>query len=118
MEPEVDQFAILKAVLGSAVLLLSCIHSDYTYLCVTLGFVQNRNITFSLPEDLVREAKVYAAQHDTTMNALVRQLLEEKVSAEVRARAAAERFLELAEKGPYSTVDPGTIRREELYERW
>jgi plasmid stability protein len=80
--------------------------------------VQNRNITFSLPEDLVHEAKVYAAQHDTTMNALVRQLLEEKVSAEARARAAAERVLKLAEEGPLSAVDPGSIRRENLYERW
>ena len=77
-----------------------------------------RNITFNLPTDLVREAKVYAAQHDTTVNALVRELLEQKVTAETRAAAAVERFLELAERGPYSSVDPGTIRREELYERW
>jgi len=80
--------------------------------------VATRNITFNLPTDLVREAKVYAAQHDTTVNALVRELLEQKVTAETRAAAAVERFLELAERGPYSSVDPGTIRREELYERW
>ncbi len=76
-----------------------------------------RNITFNLPADLIREAKIYAAQHDTTVNALVRELLEEKVNARARARAAAERFLQLAAEGPYSDVDPGTIRREELYER-
>lgn len=66
----------------------------------------------------MRQAKIYAAEHDTTVNALVRDLLEQKVMAEARARAAAERFLQLAERGPRSPVDPGSIRREELYERW
>lgn len=76
-----------------------------------------RNITFSLPEDLVRDAKIYAAQHDTTINSLVRELLREQVSGDARARAAAERFLALADRGPYFTIDPASIRREELYER-
>jgi hypothetical protein len=53
-----------------------------------------------LPVDLLRQAKVYAAEHDTTVNAVVRQVLEERVSAETRAKAAAQRFLELAERVP------------------
>ena len=77
-----------------------------------------RNITFSLPAELIRTAKVYAAEHDTTVNTLVRELLDDKVNAEDRARAAAERVLEIAKRGPYSSVDPGSIRREDLYERW
>jgi plasmid stability protein len=80
--------------------------------------VKTRNVTFNLPVDLLRQAKIYAAEHDTTVNAVVRQVLEEKLSAETRARAAAQRFLRLAEHGPYSTVNPLSIRREELYERW
>ncbi len=76
-----------------------------------------RNITLSLPAELVKQAKVYAAQHDTSINAIVRELLEEKVSQEARVRAAVERFLEIAKRGPYFTADPGSIRREELYER-
>jgi len=79
--------------------------------------VQNRNVTFNLPVDLLRLAKIYAAEHDTTVNAMVRALLQEKLSAEARTRAAAERFLQLAARGPYSPVDPHSIRREELYER-
>jgi len=80
--------------------------------------VANRNITFSLPAELVRQAKIYAAEHDTTVNAVVRELLEQKVSNNGRARAAAERILELSrEKLLLSHVDPATIRREELYER-
>ena len=52
-----------------------------------------RNVTFNLPVDLMSQAKVYAAEHDTTVNAVVRELLQEPVSAEARAKSAAERFL-------------------------
>ena len=79
--------------------------------------MEGRNITFSFPADLVRQAKVYAAEHDTTINALVRELLQEKLTREGRARVAANRLLALADQGPYFTTDPGSIRREELHER-
>jgi plasmid stability protein len=79
--------------------------------------VTTRNLTLNLPVDLIRQAKVYAAEHDTTVNALVRELLEEKVTAEARSRVAADRFLQLAARGPWSPVDPASIRREDLYER-
>ena len=79
--------------------------------------METRNITFSLPADLIRKAKVYAAEHDTTINTLVRELLAEALSRESRARAATARLLAIANRGPYSIVDPGTIRREELHER-
>jgi plasmid stability protein len=77
----------------------------------------NRNITFSLPADLIKQAKIYAAERDTTVNALVRDLLQEKLNPEARARAAGKAFLELARRGPNSPVDPGSIRREEIYDR-
>ena len=79
--------------------------------------MERRNITFNLPAELVREAKVYAAEHDTTINAMVRDLLREALSRESRARTAADRLLSLADRGPYFTADPGAIRREELHER-
>jgi plasmid stability protein len=79
--------------------------------------VATRNITFNLPEDLIRRAKVYAAQHDTSVNAVVRRLLEEAIPDEDRARAAGERLLEIASQGPYSDVDPGTISRDEIHQR-
>lgn len=88
-----------------------------TYLCATLVNVPDRNVTFKLPADLMRQAKVYAAEHDTTLNAMVRKLLQEKISAESRAKAAADQFLQLAANGPYSPVNPGSIPREDLYER-
>ena len=67
--------------------------------------------------DLIRQAKVYSAEHDTSINALVRDLLQDALSRESRARTAAERFFQIAERGPHSAVDPGSIRREELHER-
>ena len=36
----------------------------------------NRNITLSLPEELVRKAKVIAAERDTSVSALVAELVE------------------------------------------
>jgi plasmid stability protein len=81
------------------------------------GLVENRNITFSLPTDLVRQAKVYAAEHDTTINSLVRDILWEKLTTAGRARAAADRLLALAERGPYFATDPGSISRDQLHER-
>jgi len=77
----------------------------------------SRNITLHLPVDLIRQAKVYAAQHDTTVTALVKDLLEKTVTAESesRARAAGKRFLELAREGTNSTVDPGAFPRDEIY---
>ena len=79
--------------------------------------MENRNITLSLPVDLVRQAKVYAAEHDTTINSLVRNLLQEALIRQGRARAAAEKLLSLADQGPYFTIDPGSIAREDLHER-
>jgi hypothetical protein len=40
-----------------------------------------RNVTLSLPEDLVRRAKVYAAERETSMSALVTSLLRELVES-------------------------------------
>jgi plasmid stability protein len=79
--------------------------------------VQTRNITFSLPAEIIRQAKIYAAEHDTTINALVRELLQDTVGGDSRARSAAGRLLALADHGPYFTGDPGAIGREDLHER-
>jgi len=35
-----------------------------------------------------------------------------------RMRAAAEKMLELADRGPWFTTDPGSVPREDLHERW
>src|SRR5262249_33611116 len=83
----------------------------------TLKGVSSRNITFNLPADLIRQAKIYAAAHDPRVNALVRELLDQKLTNEVDIRSAAARFLETAKSGENSVVDPASIHREELYDR-
>ena len=65
----------------------------------------------------MRQATIYAAEHHTTVNAMVRELLEQRLTAEARASNAAERLLQLVGRGPHSPIDPGSIQREELYER-
>jgi plasmid stability protein len=78
--------------------------------------VDTRNLTLNLPSDLIQRAKIYAAEHGTTINTVVRKILEETVSRENRSRTAADRLLALAERLS-TTEDPGCVRREELYDR-
>jgi anti-sigma factor ChrR (cupin superfamily) len=60
---------------------------------------------------------ISSAEHDTTINSIVRELLQKTVTREARQRAAADRLLALADQGPYFTTDPGSVPREELHER-
>lgn len=77
----------------------------------------SRNITFKLPNDLLTKAKVYAAQHDTTVNSVVRQLLEEKLTSDENVRGAIARILAIADEGPYFTADLKSIDRDEYHSR-
>jgi plasmid stability protein len=79
--------------------------------------VAARNITLSLPDDLIRKAKMHVAQRNSSVNALVRKLLEEALSDESRTRAAADELLAIAARGPYFDRDPRSVRRDEIYER-
>jgi predicted transcriptional regulator len=79
--------------------------------------VATRNITITLPAELVRAARIFAAERDTTLNALLREMLQERLDREGRMRAAVKRMLAVAEQGPWSRVDPKSFQREELYER-
>lgn len=76
-----------------------------------------QNITISLPPELVHSARIFAAERDTSLNALLREMLEERLSKEGKTRAAVERMLDIAENGPWSNVDPGSVDRDELYGR-
>lgn len=76
-----------------------------------------RNITFKLPSELLAKAKVYAAQHDTTVNRLVRELLEEKLNSNERVQEAARRILAIADAGPYFSADLRSFSRDSYHER-
>jgi hypothetical protein len=71
------------------------------------------NITLSLDEQLLRDARHYSQQHHTTLNALVRRQLE----ATVRPRARADhvrRLFELMDKAVAQTKG-WKWNREEIY---
>jgi hypothetical protein len=70
-----------------------------------------------LPAELVGAARILVVERDTTLNVLLSEMLEDRLNKERRMQAAIERILEIAELGPWSHTNPGSLRREELYER-
>jgi hypothetical protein len=72
-----------------------------------------RNLTLSLPVDLIQSAKVVAAKRGTSLNAMVRDSLERLVSSQDDYQAAVERLL--AQGGLFRSTRK--VSREELYDR-
>ena len=80
-------------------------------------FVANRNLTLSLPEELVRRAKIHAAEHDSTVDdsrqgTAARGLVARQPGAGGRRSVSVSR-----RQRCLLSVDPASIRRDELYER-
>ena len=75
-----------------------------------------KNITLAVEDEVLAEVRKYAAAHDTTVNALVRDYLGRLASFESRSKKAREELLKLAEE---STLDLGAWKWncEELYDR-
>jgi uncharacterized protein DUF6364 len=78
--------------------------------------VAARNVTIQLDEDLVREAKVLAAENGVSLSTLVARDLREKLAARRRrARAMQAAFESMAEAARSSGQAPRWTR-EELHE--
>jgi hypothetical protein len=75
-----------------------------------------RNITLSIEEDVLKEARKIAAERGTTVNAIVRASLAELVRQKKRTRDALKRMRELAEEGGME-VGKKTWNRDDLHER-
>lgn len=80
--------------------------------------MKKRNVTLSLPEDLIRKAKLQAVKESKSLNQFVCEAMEYRVERESGYRSAMQRHLRLLEKG----TDLGTrgkisITREDLHER-
>ena len=75
-----------------------------------------KNITLSVPDETLNEVKRIAARRGTTVNALVRQHLEQLARNHVRAKQAMKELREMSEK---SNAELGKITwtRDDLYER-
>jgi len=75
-----------------------------------------KNVTITLEEDVARWARVWAAEHDTSVSRILGETLKEKMHKEGRYdRAQAQYFSRSASK----LKDSGQSypKREELYER-
>ncbi len=74
-----------------------------------------KNITLAIDEDVLRGVRRYAAEHDTTVNALVREYLTRLVDFEEKAARARERLGELSEQSE-ARMGSWKWNREDAYE--
>lgn len=73
--------------------------------------MKTRNITLRLPADLLKKAEVYASENDTTSNALVKELLAEKLTGSAQTEAAIRRFLAITDGGPFSKAISSSVAK-------
>ena len=74
------------------------------------------NLTITVDDDLLRRARIRAAERGTSVNAILREHLETWTGVQEGRRRALERFLEAAR---HSRASRGGRKwtRDELYER-
>ncbi|MGH6735301.1 MAG: DUF6364 family protein [Methyloceanibacter sp.] len=75
-----------------------------------------KNITLAIDEDVLRQARIYAAEHGTTVNALVRDYLTGLVRWEERAAEARKRLVKMSEESEGRLGPDWKWNREEIYE--
>jgi len=77
-----------------------------------------QNVTLSLPEDLVREARHLAVDKGVSLSRYLTCVLEEQVQRRHQYEQARDRMLRLMDEGlPYTMPDPITWTRNDLHER-
>lgn len=74
-----------------------------------------KNVTLSLPDGVARWARIWAAEHDTSVSKIVGQLLEQRMKAAKGYQSAMSAFLkrkpvQLKREGRYPS-------RESMHER-
>ena len=75
-----------------------------------------KNVTIALDDSLLREARRIAADRSTSLNAMIREFLEELSERESRAVKARRRIVELCRESQ-ARVGPRNWSRDELHER-
>jgi plasmid stability protein len=75
------------------------------------------NITLNVPDEILDEARVYAAQRKTTVNALVRDYLTSITSQRKRAEQAMAELREMSRKTKARLGPDFKFDRASLYER-
>jgi hypothetical protein len=75
------------------------------------------NITLNVPDEVLDDARVYAAQRKTTVNALVREYLISITDREKRAKQAMEELYQMSLKTKADLGPDFKFHRASLYER-
>lgn len=75
-----------------------------------------KNVTLSIDEDVLAAVRRYAAAHDSTVNALVREYLTGLAKRESLAANARRRLRELSDESP-ARVGSRNWSRDDLHER-
>jgi predicted transcriptional regulator len=80
--------------------------------------MKKRNVTISLPEDLLRDARHFALDRWESLSSLIAQALQARLRAEdVYEEAARRQLAWLAEGMHLGTGGKATWTREDLHER-
>ena len=74
------------------------------------------NLTLSIDDKALAEARKAAARHGTTVNAIVREHLAAYTARDARIARSRARLAELAEQST-ATIGPRTWTRAELHDR-
>lgn len=87
-------------------------------MCVTLIYVKTRkrNLTLNLPVNLIRDAKVQAAERNMSLNAWIQEAIDHTMRFKRDRIAAGERFLNASSEG-LMKLPRKRLQREELYDR-
>jgi serine/threonine-protein kinase RIO1 len=75
------------------------------------------NITLNMPDEVLDEARVYAAERKTTVNALVRNYLTSITTQRKRVKQAMAELREMSEKTESDLGPDYKFDRASLYER-
>ena len=76
-----------------------------------------RNITITIEEHLAKEAKVLAAQKDTSISQLLADKLKEIVNSDKEILKAKKDFIRITQKKYILNYSSRTFKRNDLYGR-
>lgn len=75
------------------------------------------NLTITVDEETVKRARMRALEEGTSVNAVLRDYLEDYAGVRRERREVWRKILELAESSGMGSGGEGLPRREELYDR-
>ena len=78
----------------------------------------HKNVTLSLPEPLLREFRVYAAQRNESMTSLMAEAIQVLMERDEQRQELKNRFLDRLREGlPLGTRGKAKWTRDQLHER-